>query len=83
MKKFILLHRATNNTPIIINTDIITAVYKDTDAPYKTIISCYNTLDISEDENIINIIQVNESVERVYNILYNNIPSENKMNNEK
>ena len=78
MKPFILVHRAQNNTPLILNTSLIICIHKDEyeDSKGRT---GEKTLIRVNDENVDGIF-INESVERVYNMIYD-IPGE--CNNKK
>lgn len=80
--KFILLHRAANNAPVIINCEHIMVVYKtdmeDDDGDYERMATAVFLDDCDDDEEQL-IIFVNESVERVYNMI-NGISSKSKKN---
>lgn len=79
MKPFILVHRAQNNAPLILNTSLIICILKDEYENSNGKIVGEKTLIRLNDENVDGIF-VNESVERIYNLIYD-IPGE--CNNKK
>lgn len=59
-RKFIKLHLDDNNAPVVINTDIINGIV------YQDDYDCTRIIFINENENI----DVKESVDKIYNLIY-------------